>query len=510
MCNLMKRYSTAIFLLLICFFPVVAQNTILVSGKCNADVKWTFDGFTLQLDNISKRGLPAEIPDYDIKTYTAPWIKKKLNVKTIKIGQGISRIGSCAFANCKSVQEVIFEGLDLVDIAWGAFLGCTRLKTISLPVQLENIGKIAFANCSQIPSISIPDRCRVGDMAFVSCTGLQSIEIGSTTILGNNVFATERKVAGETVHNPYAREIRRIPPYVNTGNCVGFGLSVAAVENYQKRAKGSEAEQQDMVTSPIDEAPLMAIYSRADTYALIIGNQNYRFVGDVPYALHDARIFAQYCMRTLGLPVENVHVVEDATKQMLIEEELEGWVSNIPERETKKLIVYYAGHGVPDVKNHNKAYILPTDVRGTDPKRGIAIDDFYKYLNTLSFDMTTVFLDACFSGVNRDHEGVVEGLRGVEIDAEETSLDEGKMVVFAAAQGNETAQAYLEEGHGLFTYYLLKALNESGGILYMGDLADYLTSQVSATALQLRLRKKQTPTVFTSKALADTWRDIRL
>ena len=180
----MKRYSTAIFLLLICFFPVVAQNTILVSGKCNADVKWTFDGFTLQLDNISKRGLPAEIPDYDIKTYTAPWIKKKLNVKTIKIGQGISRIGSCAFANCKSVQEVIFEGLDLVDIAWGAFLGCTRLKTISLPVQLENIGKIAFANCSQIPSISIPDRCRVGDMAFVSCTGLQSIEIGSTTILG--------------------------------------------------------------------------------------------------------------------------------------------------------------------------------------------------------------------------------------------------------------------------------------------------------------------------------------
>jgi len=165
---------------------------------------------------------------------------------------------------------------------------------------------------------------------------------------------------------------------------------------------------------------------------------------------------------------------------------------------------------VPDVKNHNKAYILPTDVRGTDPKRGIAIDDFYKYLNTLSFDMTTVFLDACFSGVNRDHEGVVEGLRGVEIDAEETSLDEGKMVVFAAAQGNETAQAYLEEGHGLFTYYLLKALNESSGILYMGELADYLTSQVSATALQLRLRKKQTPTVFTSKALADTWRDIRL
>ena len=71
---------------------------------------------------------------------------------------------------------------------------------------------------------------------------------------------------------------------------------------------------------------------------------------------------------------------------------------------------------------------------------------------------TTVFLDACFSGVNRMNEGVAEGLRAVEIEADDAELGNGSLVVFSAAQGNETAQGYPKQGHGLFTYYLLKAL----------------------------------------------------
>jgi len=36
---------------------------------------------------------------------------------------------------------------------------------------------------------------------------------------------------------------------------------------------------------------------------------------------------------------------------MILEEELEDWISQIPHRDEKNLIVDYAGHGVPDVKN---------------------------------------------------------------------------------------------------------------------------------------------------------------
>ena len=174
----------------------------------------------------------------------------------------------------------------------------------------------------------------------------------------------------------------------------------------------------------------------------------------------------------------------------------------------KKLIVYYAGHGVPDIKNNNKAYLLPTDVRGTNPKRGIALDDFYNRIGELGFNQTSIFLDACFSGVNRDNEGVSEGLRGVEIEAEQAELGDGTLIVFSAAQGNETAQGFAEEGHGLFTYFLLRAMQESEGYFTFGQLSDYIYNNVTRQAMQLKLRKKQTPQTKASEKATD-WRTMQ-
>jgi uncharacterized caspase-like protein len=117
-------------------------------------------------------------------------------------------------------------------------------------------------------------------------------------------------------------------------------------------------------------------------------------------------------------------------------------------------------------------------------------------------------MDACFSGINRDNEGVSEGLRGVEIEAEETAVGNGRIVVFSAAQGNETAQGYPEQGHGLFTYYLLKELQESYGSIKLGTLSDKLKSNVSQQSLQLKMRKSQTPATSISSEMGEEWRDL--
>ena len=70
----------------------------------------------------------------------------------------------------------------------------------------------------------------------------------------------------------------------------------------------------DQKTSSVDSMIPNTVRTRQDTYVLIIGNQNYRFVADVPYAIHDARVFAEYCKNTLGIPTGNIHLSEDATK----------------------------------------------------------------------------------------------------------------------------------------------------------------------------------------------------
>ena len=465
----MKKYIFMVMMTILCLPEVMAQSVYKTSGFCGEDCMWTFDGYTLVISNVSKKSAKVTIDNYDVASRIAPWVKKKLDVRKVSIGIGITRIGSCAFAFCQSLQEVVFEGTDVKEIGWGAFMNCSRLRNISLPIQLS--------------------------------------VIETTSVIGHHVFASEVNMNNRVRHSLYGGEIVKLPSYINPDNSHEFGLAKSAVE---KVVKGREMENDyDYLTSDVDSLIPTSFLTRNDTYALIIGNQNYRFASDVPYAIHDARVFGEYCKQTLGIPAGNIHIVEDATKQMILEEEFEDWVKTIPNREEKKLIVYYAGHGVPDVKNKNKAYILPTDVRGTNVKRGIALDDFYAMLGDLQFNQTSVFLDACFSGVNRTNEGVAEGLRAVEIDAEEATLGGGSLIVFSAAKGNETAQGYPEQGHGLFTYYLLKSLQDSFGDITFGDLSDKIATNVSTRSKEMKMHKNQTPATNASEKIADAWRNLK-
>lgn len=493
-----------------CSVGAAAQQKVLkTEGTCGDDVRWSFDGKTLSIFNVNKENRRVSIKDYN-SNEKAPWLEKKLQVKSVYVGKGIERIGSCAFANCTELTDVVFDGTSLNTIGWGAFMNCSHLYSISIPNQLKKIETIAFANCVSLLSVKIPDQCRVEDQAFINCRGVQNIEVSPTAQLGQYVFASEVNVNGKIRHSLYNGEVSRLPVFINSGNSHHYGISRQAMSKYLDANGGTTGSLQDYdyATAELDTVVPVLDVVRHNTYALIIGNQNYRFVPNVPYAIHDARVFKTYCEKTLGIPAENIHISEDATKQMIDEEEFE-WLNGINNRESKKLIVYYAGHGVPDVKDKNKAYMLPTDVRGTKPQHGISLDSFYGRLGDLAFSQTSVFLDACFSGITRDNESVNTGLRGVEISAEEGTLGKGNMIVFSAAKGNETAQGFQEQGHGLFTYYLLKELHDTDGITTFGQLFDNMSNNVKRQALQMKLRKPQTPTNNVSESIENVWRGLR-
>lgn len=504
----MKRLFIAIIASLLCASTMFAQSNH-SEGTCGSDVRWSFDGFTLTLSRQYDKEGKGIVKDYIVQKEQAPWIKRnRLDIKKLVVGPGITRIGSCAFANMTNLQEVVFLDASLHSIGWGAFLNCSNLHSVSFPVHLRTIGTIAFANCYSMNSVKIPDHCLVEEKAFASCTSIQSIDIAPTADLGSLVFATEVKEGKTVTHKFYNHDIRRLPPYINAGNCRAYGIDQLAV--LQGTASRSMDEDYDYQTSDVDSKIMLGDHLRNNTYALIIGNQKYRDVTSVSYAIHDARVFEEYCKKTLGIPVEHIHRAENATKQMILEEELEDWLGNIKDRESKKLIVYYAGHGVPDTRNQNKAYILPVDVQGSAPQRGIALDDFYRRLGDLNFAQTSIFLDACFSGVNRENEGVADGLRGVGLVPKKGAISGGAVIAFSAAQSNETAQGYSDQGHGLFTYYLLKAIRDTKGEISLGELSRRLETEVKQRAMQLKSRKPQTPTTEASPKIADSWRNMTL
>ena len=115
----------------------------------------------------------------------------------------------------------------------------------------------------------------------------------------------------------------------------------------------------------------------------------------------------------------------------------------------------------------------------------------------------TVFMDACFSGSKRG-EGMLASARGVAMKTK-AQAPQGKMVVFSAAQGDETAYPYKDKCHGLFTYFLLKKLKESNGSVTLGDLGNYVTEQVSRKSIVAN-GKSQTPSVIASNTLGTEWK----
>jgi len=242
------------------------------------------------------------------------------------------------------------------------------------------------------------------------------------------------------------------------------------------------------------------------TFAVIIANENYRREAQVIFAKNDGETFKKYCIQTLGLPEKNIHIVTDATLNDIRAEI--NWISNVADafKGEINIIFYYAGHGVPDERS-GTSYLLPVDGYGSDVTTGYKLDDLYSKLGAMPANSIIVFMDACFSGAQRSGE-MLASARGVAIKAS-TGKPVGNMVVFSAAQGDETAYPYREKGHGLFTYFLLKKLQETKGEATLGNLSDYITSNVRQQSIIVN-SKSQTPTVTASAGISDRWQGMKL
>ncbi len=243
-------------------------------------------------------------------------------------------------------------------------------------------------------------------------------------------------------------------------------------------------------------------------YAIVIGNEDYQSYQrslnaeqNVDYAVNDAKVFKEYCLKTFGVKEENLDYITNATAGSMNQKFNK--VIKLMEKigPQVELIVYYAGHGFPDEQT-KEPYLIPVDVSGTDLSYAFKLHDLFKKLGNTGAKIT-VFLDACFTGSGRN-AGLVAA-RGVRVKPKQEILN-GNVVVFSASSGEQSALPYHQEGHGLFTYYLLEKLQESEGDISYGDLADYINSKVSVTSINVN-EKEQDPVVNTSEKVAGSWRN---
>jgi hypothetical protein len=232
-------------------------------------------------------------------------------------------------------------------------------------------------------------------------------------------------------------------------------MIAAAVAKATAKPAAAAAAKSDV------DSPRYKVSENANNYAVVVGIEKYSDIPDAEFAEHDAAAVRAH-LAALGYPQRNIVslIGSKATKTGMMKE-LETWLpQNVNANST--VFVYYSGHGAPDVKT-GRSFLVPWD---GDPQfledTGYPVERLYQKLGALKAKRVIVALDACFSGVG-GRSVLAKGMRPLVTQAA-TELAPGKIVALTASAANQAAGADTAQGHGLFTYYLLRGLN--------GDAAD--------------------------------------
>ena len=276
-------------------------------------------------------------------------------------------------------------------------------------------------------------------------------------------------------------------------------IQVAKVET-KKRNTGMREIEDVVRLADVDKNIPTTNMNGRDVLAVIIGIEDYKYAPGVDFATRDAQTFYQYAKSVFGIPERNIYfrVNDGATSgefRKIFSDD--GWITRRLKADKTDVMIYYSGHGAPDVKSE-RGYLIPSDIDPNYANTGLSLDDMYSFLSKIKARSVSVFIDACFSGESRSKEMLIKGVRPLSIRIENPLLTNDNSIVMTASNGSQYSSAYPEKNHGLFTYFLLKGLKGEarGGDkqLTIDELFKYVHQNVSETAGYLD--KEQTPGII--------------
>ena len=236
-----------------------------------------------------------------------------------------------------------------------------------------------------------------------------------------------------------------------------------------------------LIRSDIDLNIPKTSISNSSAIAVVIGNSNYSNTKNVDFAVHDAKTMKKYLINTLGYKEGNIMYVENATSSKLEvifgnERGPDGKLKDWIKPGISDVFIYYSGHGAPGLKD-KKGYFVPVDGNPRYIENSCyPADVFYSNLSQLDAKSITVVIDACFSGAD-----IFENISPIVVRAStENKINNG--LVFTSSSGNQVSSWYNEKGHGMFTYFFLKAIHNknadanNNGQLTAQEIQNYISN----------------------------------
>jgi len=227
-------------------------------------------------------------------------------------------------------------------------------------------------------------------------------------------------------------------------------------------------------------------------HVLAIGIGDYADVADVPYADRSAEIFGELARKTLGASEENIIIL---TNHKATSGSMRARLRQLLGRLTSKdrLIIYFAGHGVP-ARDGTESYLLAHDGGpGLYEEPDLQLNALYSQVNRSSVGKAHLFIDACFSGRSGKDNLIFEGIGGVVIVPKHGMRSDGRLTVITAGRADQFSNQEKARGHRLYSYHLMHALLDSGGMISADKLHSVVRDKVLNDSLRLGPEFAQEP-----------------
>jgi len=253
----------------------------------------------------------------------------------------------------------------------------------------------------------------------------------------------------------------------------------------------------------VEQIPVAATgFRQPHTYVIAIGIGSYRNreVQSRKFCSMDAQIVSNYFQALGGVPASNIRLLQDwKAIRSDIDEALWDWLPAHINKDAV-VIVYFAG--LASVSSTGETFLVPYDGTAATPSRAIPMKDLGAALSRLKAKQTVFLFDGVVSRMEPDNR-TKAALPQWNPTGSSTLHIIGTSGI---GQGLEDDQ----HRHGLFTYYLLRALrgeadtNRDGNVTF-GETVSYLSQKVrwaSKTYMNQEQRPFAVPTISPTDPVA--------
>lgn len=322
-----------------------------------------------------------------------------------------------------------------------------------------------------------------GPGVFVAKDGATRIELGELA----------PGAATDFVYRCYAdRSASALSFQVTFGQADGAAGATGSVVSFPV----AEAPPPPRRVSDVDGDVAASLSARPSALAVVLGVEAYAKIPAATFAAADAKTAARYFEKSLGIPAPRIELLLDGEVTLGQMQRIfgaDGWLARRVSPDSE-IFVFFAGHGTAEPEKFSP-YLLPADA---DPdylrQTAFSLDKMIEMIASLGARRTTLFLDACFSGLSREGVALLDGARPLLI--EQAPRVPAGLSVFSAGSGSQIVSSLKEQDHGLFSYYLFKGVAGDADLdhdhrILASELKSYL--EVAVPRAAQTLDREQTP-----------------